>query len=133
MCIGPIPSESKGSNKSLYSFPHESNNYIYFDLELTCNNVCIVRVKNGNFFLAKLLIDNSKIQDPSTEESTATIEVNLEEQTITISFYDELDNMEREVFTCPFSKDTLIRLTEEYQRGSGVYNISLFLLTDRKV
>ena len=62
-----------------------------------------------------------------------TIEVSLEEQTIVISFYDELDNLEREVLDCPFTKETLIRFTEEYQRGSGVYNTSLFLLTDRKV
>ena len=59
--------------------------------------------------------------------------MNLEEQTIIISFYDELDNMERELFDCPFTKETLIRVTEEYQRDSGIYNTSLFLLTDRKV
>lgn len=51
MCIGPIPSKSKSMNKSLYSFPYQQNNYIYFDLEFTCNNICIVRVKNGNFFI----------------------------------------------------------------------------------
>ena len=70
-------------------------------------------------------------QDPSTEESSAILEVNLERQTIIISLYDELDNIAREVFDCAFTKETLIRLTEEYQRGSGVYNTSLFLLTDR--
>ena len=71
-------------------------------------------------------------EDPSPE-FTAILEVNLEEQTIIISLYDELDNIERKVFDCrPFTKETLIRLTEEYQRGSGVYNTSLFLLTNRK-
>ena len=62
-----------------------------------------------------------------------TIEVNIGEGTIIISFYDELDNMEREVFYCLFTKETLIRLTEEYQSESGDYNTSLFLLLNREI
>ena len=56
MCIGSIPSDLKSSNKSLYSFPHENDNYIYFDLEFTCNNVCIVRVKNGIYIILNKIL-----------------------------------------------------------------------------
>ena len=63
------------------------------------------------------------------------MKVNIETQSIELQFYNETENLQSRVFDCPFTKETLIRLTVEYKykADSGVHNTNFFLLLDREI
>ena len=51
MCIGPMPSPLLIGNKTLYTFPYKDWRDVSFDLELTCNNTCVIYIKGKGQFI----------------------------------------------------------------------------------
>ena len=118
------PSRTPPVPRSTLTWSSPATTSVLFELKL----VSLLSTES-QYFLKIFFIYH---EEPSQNEYLVKMTVNLKAQTLLLQFFNESDKLESQVLACPFTNRTLIRFIEEYKKGSGVHNTSLFLLSNRK-